>query len=42
MYRLVWFVAGAVVSYIASGYVEGLLEEDEDNTNEHNKTAEGV
>jgi hypothetical protein len=29
MYRLAWFLAGAVFSYIASGYVEGWLEDEE-------------
>jgi hypothetical protein len=24
MFRLIWFIAGAVAGYIASGYVEGL------------------
>ena len=28
MNKWLWFLAGAVASYIASGYVEGLLEEE--------------
>ncbi len=28
MNKLLWFLAGAVASYIASGYVEGLVEDD--------------
>lgn len=28
MYRFFWFVAGAITSYVASGYLEGLLDED--------------
>ncbi|WP_156908139.1 hypothetical protein [Desulfovibrio cuneatus] len=28
MHKLLWFLAGAVASYIASGYVEGLVEDD--------------
>jgi hypothetical protein len=35
MYRLVWFLAGCVVSYIASGYVEGLT--DDNSQSEKNK-----
>lgn len=27
MYRVFWFLAGALVSYIGSGYLEGLLGE---------------
>lgn len=29
MYRFVYFVAGCIVGYIASGYVEGFLEAEE-------------
>ena len=25
--RLLWFIAGAVAGYIASGYVEGLMDD---------------
>jgi hypothetical protein len=31
MYRLAWFIAGCVVSYIASGYIEGLMDEGNDS-----------
>jgi hypothetical protein len=27
MFRLAWFVAGAIFGYIASGYVEGLMDD---------------
>jgi len=27
MFRLVWFIVGAVAGYIASGYVEGLMDD---------------
>lgn len=30
MYRIALFLAGCVVGYVASGYVEGLLEEDDE------------
>jgi hypothetical protein len=30
MYRLAWFIAGCVAAYIASGYVEGLLDDEGD------------
>lgn len=36
MYRFVWFVAGCVFSYLASGYIEGLLDEDEVPAEERN------
>jgi hypothetical protein len=30
MYRLAWFLAGCVAAYIASGYVEGLMADEND------------
>lgn len=44
MYRLAWFVAGCVFSYIASGYVEGLTDEspDDDADNTSKKASGGA
>jgi hypothetical protein len=30
MYRLAWLIAGCVAAYIASGYVEGLMDDESD------------
>ena len=34
MYRVFWFLAGAVISYIGSGYLEGLLGDDRQTVKE--------
>ena len=28
MFRVAWLLAGAVIGYIASGYVEGLMDDE--------------
>lgn len=34
MYRVFWFLAGALASYIGSGYLEGLLGDDRQTAKE--------
>jgi len=31
MSRLLWFITGCIITYVASGYIEGLLIDDEGN-----------
>jgi len=30
MPRLLWLIAGCIITYVASGYVEGLLTDEKD------------
>lgn len=41
MTRLLWLVAGCIVTYVASGYVEGLRADENNTQSEDNKTAGG-
>lgn len=43
MFRLAWFIAGAVVGYIASGYVEGFMgDEQSEESDSRKQAAEGA